>query len=198
MANDTSRSVPEKPSDDEELEIELYGEPESVAQFTGEVLRITYQDIADSSDEAGLPGLSGLDAAVAEESADWVDIPAVCSKTGSNFVVRFRQSQPGRYTYIGAEQCSEPTGIGPVTSGGRMVKGQFGLSDYPGCPCCGAPGLVVCSGCGTVSCGASVRQTKQGLVMTCPNCHRDGEVQPGGPGTQVWTTGGAQKKKYQD
>jgi len=194
MADDALRSAPEEPSGLEEVEIELHGEPQPTEESRGEVLEITQQDLADVSEE-GLPAISGLDAVVAEGTANWVDIPAVCSHTGDGFIVRFRQVEPGRFTYAGAEQRRGPE-EGAVTGAGRNVKAEFDLSDYPGCPVCGAPGLVVCSGCGTVSCGASVRQTKPGLVMTCPHCHRDGEVQPGGPGTQVWTTGGVTKKKY--
>ena len=193
MGEDALGSAPEEPSGPEELEIELYGEPQSTEESSGELLEITQQDIADVSEES-LPAISGLDAAVAEGTANWVDIPAACSQTGDGFIVRFGQVEPGRFTYAAAEQ-RRGLEEGSVTGAGRNVKAEFDLSDYPGCPCCGAPGLVVCSGCGTVSCGASVRQTKQGLVMTCPNCHRDGEVQPGGPGTQVWTTGGLDKKK---
>jgi len=196
MADDALGSASEEPSGPEELEIELHGEPQPTEESSGELLEITQQDIADVSAE-GLPAISGLDAVVAEGTANWVDIPAVCSQAGDGFIVRFRQLEPGRFTYAGAEQRRGPA-VGSAPGAGRNVKAEFDLSDYPGCPVCGAPGLVVCSGCGTVSCGASVRQTKQGLVMTCLNCHRDGEVQPGGPGTQVWTTGGAQKKKYQD
>ncbi|MCK4323439.1 MAG: hypothetical protein KAW89_02835 [Armatimonadetes bacterium] len=193
MADDALRSAPEEPSGPEEVEIELHGEPQPTEEPRGEVLEITQQDLADVSEE-GLPAISGLDAAVAEGTANWVDIPAVCSQTGDGFVVRFRQVEPGRFTYAGAEQRRGPQ-EGSVAGAGRNVKAEFDLSDYPGCPCCGASGLVVCSGCGTVSCGASVRQTKQALVMTCPHCHRDGEVQAGGPGTQVWTIGGLDKKK---
>jgi len=196
MADDELNPAAEEPSEPEELEIELHGEPQPTEESSGELLEITKQAIADTSEE-DLPAISGLDAAVAEGTANWVDIPAVCSQTGDSFVVRFRQVESGRFTYAGAE---ERHGLeeGSVASVGRNVKAEFDLSDYPGCPCCGAPGLVVCSGCGTVSCGASVRQTKQGLVMTCPHCHKAGEVQPGGAGTQVWTTGGVDKKKYRE
>ncbi len=196
MADDPLRSAPEEPSGPEELEIELHGEPQPTQESSGELLEITQQDIADVCAE-DLPAISGFDATVAEGTANWVDIPAVCSIAGDSFVVRFQEVKPGRFTYAGAEQRRGPED-GSAPGAGRNVKAEFDLSDYPGCPCCGVPGLVVCSGCETVSCGASVRQTKPGLVMTCPNCHRDGEVQPGGRGTQVWTTGGAQKKKYQD
>ncbi len=196
MADDEPRPTPEEPSEPEELEIELHGEPQPTEESSGELLEITQQDIADTSEE-DLPAISGLDAAVAEGTANWVDIPAVCSQARDGFIVRFRQVQPGRFTYAGAEQRRGPEDESAVGAG-RNVKAEFDLSDYPGCPCCGAPGLVVCSGCGTVSCGASVRQTKQGLVMTCPHCHQDGEVQPGGSGTQVWTTGGGDKKKYRE
>jgi len=193
MADDALRSAPEEPSRPEDVEIELHGEPQPTEESRGEVLEITQQDLADVSEE-GLPAISGLDATVAEGTANWVDIPAVCSQAGDGFIVRFHQVEPGRFTYAGAEQRRGPP-EGSVTGAGRNVKAEFDLSDYPGCPCCGAPGLVVCSGCGTVSCGASVRQTNPGLVMTCPNCHQDGQVQPGGPGTQVWATGGLDKKK---
>ena len=196
MADDTSRSAPQEPSETEEVEIELHGESQPTEESSGELLEITQQDIADTSEE-DLPAISGLDATVAEGTANWVDIPAFCSQTDDSFVVRFRQVEPGGFTYAGAEQ-RRGLEEGSVTGAGRNIKAKFDLSDYPGCPCCGAPGLVVCSGCGTVSCGASVRQTKQGLVMTCPHCHKDGEVQPGGPGTQVWATGGVDKKKHQD
>jgi len=193
MADDEPRPTPEEPSGPEELEVELLGEPQPTEKPSGELLEITQQDIADIS-ENGLPAISGLDAVVAAGTATWVDIPAVCSQTGDGFVVRFRQVELGRFTYAGAEQERGPEDEA-VSGAGRNVKAEFDLSDYPGCPVCGAPGLVVCSGCGTVSCGASVRQTKRGLVMTCPHCHQDGQVQAGGPGTQVWTTGGLDKKK---
>ncbi len=194
MADDMSKPPSDKPSGPEEMEIELHGEPQPTEEPRGEVLEITQQDLADVSEE-GLPAISGLDAAVAEGTANWVDIPAVCSQTGDVFIVRFRQVEPGRFAYAGAEQRRGPEDES-AAGAGRNVKAEFDLSDYPGCPVCGAPGLVMCSGCGTVSCGASVRQTKEELVMTCPNCHRDGEVQPGGPGTQVWATGGVDKKKH--
>jgi len=195
VTDDTRGSVSEETPGPEELEIELIGEPQPTEQASGELLEITAQDIADDSAEV-LPPVSELDSALVEGTANWVDISAVCSQTGDGFVVHFQQIGPDRFTYAGAQRRREPQQE-PVT-GGRNVKGEFDLSDYPGCPVCGAPGLVVCSGCGTVSCGASVRQTKQGLVMTCPHCHRDGEVQAGGPGTQVWATGGVEKKKRQD
>jgi len=196
MADDVLGAAAGEPFGPEELEIELHGEPQSTEEPSDELLEITQQDIADDSAE-GLPAISGLDAAVAEGTANWVDIPAVCSQTGDGFIVRFQEVEPGRFTYAGAEQ-RHGLEEGSVTGAGRNVKAEFDLSDYPGCPVCGVPGLVVCSGCGTVSCGASVRQTKRGLVMTCPHCHRDGEVQPGGAGTQVWTTGGVDKKKHLD
>jgi len=195
VTDDQSTPAPQEPWGDEELEIELHGEPEPTKESAGEVLEITQQDLADAFAK-GLPAVSGLDAAVAGGTTNWVDIAAVCSQTGHGFVVRFRQVEPGRFAYAGAEQRRGPEDES-VAGAGRNVKAEFDLSDYPGCPVCGAPGLVVCSGCGTVSCGASVRQTKQGLIMTCPHCHKDGEVQRGGPGTQVWATGGtAAKKKY--
>ncbi len=196
MTDDELRPAPEELSEPEELEIEFHGEPQPTEESSSELLEITQQDIADASGE-DLPAISGLDAAVAEGTAKWVDIPAVCSRAGDSFVVRFQEVKPGRYVCVGAEQRSGLTGHQQLPGGGA-IKGSFGLLDYSGCPCCGAPGLVVCSGCGTVSCGASVRQTKQGLVMTCPHCHKDGEVQQGGPGTQVWATSDVDKKKHQD
>ena len=196
MADDELRPAPEELSEPEELEIEFHGEPQPAEESSGELLEITQQDIADGSEE-DLPAISGLDAAVAEGTANWVDIPVVCGQTGNGFVVCFQEVKPGRYVCVGAEQRSDLTGHQQVVGGGT-IKGSFGLRDYPGCPVCGEPGLVVCSGCGTVSCGASVRQTKPGLIMTCPHCHQDGEVQPGGPGTRVWATGSAKKQRLLD
>ncbi len=195
MTDDQATPTPQEPGGDEELEIELHGEPGPVSEQAEQVMEVTVDDLPEVSETGGLPALSELDAAVTDAAGNWVDIPAVCSETETGFVVRFRQVEPGRFTYAGAEERRGPED-GSAPGAGRNVKAQFDLSDYPGCPVCGAPGLVVCSGCGTVSCGASVRQTKQGLVMTCPNCHRDGQVQAGGSGTQVWATACPQKKKY--
>jgi len=196
VADEESGREVQKPADAEELEIELYGEPQPTEESPGEVLEITQQDIAGVSAE-GLPAVLGLDAAVAGGTANWVDIAAVCSQIGDGFVVRFRQVESGRFTYAGAEQRRGAEDES-LAGAGRNVKAEFDLGDYPGCPVCGSSGLVVCSGCGTVSCAASVHQTKDGLVMTCPNCHQDGQLQQGGSDTQVWATGGAQKKKHQD
>jgi len=197
MTDDQATPAPQEPGGDEELEIEFHGEPGPVSEQAEQVMEVTVDDLPEVSETGGLPALSELDAGVTDAAGNWVDIPAVCSETETGFVVRFRQVEPSRFAYAGAEQPHRPRNES-ATRTGRNVKGEFALSDYPGCPVCGAPGLVVCSGCGTVSCGASVRQAKQGLVMTCPHCHRDGQVQAGGPGTQVWATGGPQKKKYLD
>ncbi len=194
MADDELSSAAGEPSEPEELEIEFYGEPQPAEESSSELLEITQQDIIDDSEE-DLPAICELNAAVAGGTANWVDIPAVCAQTNASFVVRFQEVKPGCYGCVGTEQRRDPAGRQPGARGGA-IRGSFDLRGYPGCPICGAPGLVVCSGCGTVSCGVSVRQTKQGLVMTCPNCHKDGEVQPGGPRTQVWATGVAGKKKY--
>jgi len=150
VTDDTRGSVSEETPGPEELEIELIGEPQPTEQASGELLAITAQDIADDSAEV-LPPVSELDSALVEGTANWVDISAVCSQTGDGFVVHFQQIGPDRFTYAGAQRRREPQQE-PVT-GGRNVKGEFDLSDYPGCPVCGAPGLVVCSGCGTVVVG---------------------------------------------
>ena len=187
---------PEQGGDADELDIELHGMPEPAAASGDDVLEINLEDHPEETSGDELPGVSGLDALVANGTGNWVDIPAICSRTGAGFVVRFRETGAGRYAYVGAEQRPGQADKSAMAGGLRDIKGQFGLSDYPGCPVCGSPGLAVCSGCGTVSCGASVRETKRGLVITCPHCHRDGELLPGGPGTQVRAGGDTKKKKW--
>ena len=186
----------EQAADADELEIELHGVPEPATESDADVLEISLEEQPDEAAGDELPAVSGLDALVADGTGNWVDIAAICSRTGAGFVVRFRETEPGRYVYVGAERRPGQPGKSAIAGGTRDIKGQFGLSDYPGCPVCGAPGLAVCSGCGTVSCGASARETKQGLVITCPHCHRDGELLPGGPGTQVRAGGDTKKKKW--
>ncbi len=187
---------PEQAEDSEEMEIELHGPPEPAAEPDQEVLEITAEELAEPPPGTDLPALSGLDALVADGLANWVDIPAVCGKTGGSFAVRFREAKPGHYEYVGAEARSGQADRAQAVGGYRDVKAEFGLADYPGCPLCGSPGLAVCSECQTVSCGATARETERGLVITCPHCHQDGELIPGGPGTQVRADGDTGKKKW--
>ncbi len=198
MANDEERGKqPEQSTDAGELEIELHGEPEPASGADGDdVLEVTAEELAELPEAAQLPAVSALDALVADGTANWVDIPAICSQTDRGFIARFEEVKPGRYEYIGAQPVTGTEDKSQMTGGYRDVKGEFHLTDYPGCPVCGSPGLAVCSDCQTVSCGGSARKTKRGWVTTCPHCHQDGELIPGGPATQVRAEGDMKKKKW--
>ena len=173
-----------------DLDIELYeSAPPAAGEEAEQILEVTLED-----DGEELPALAPLDAAVAESGAPWVDVPAVCAQSGQPFVVRFQEREPGKYTVVGAQP--QPRGGGqPATGMAEAVKGQFSLKEYPGCPVCGTLGLIECDHCHTVTCGHSVRETKQGLVSQCPNCGRDGQLAPSGAAVIVPTQPRGKKGK---
>ena len=167
-ADGCEQPVRENPDD---VDIEFHGP--AVPATDDEILEVTLADEEDASGQ--LPALSPLDAAVAEADVPWVDVPAVCARAGQPFAVRFQERTPGQYAAVGARTGpSDSRRAGPGLGG--TVKGQFSLSEYTGCPVCGSPGLIECDGCQTVTCGSSARETKQGLVIHCPSCGREGEI----------------------
>ncbi|MCX7598886.1 MAG: hypothetical protein N2512_08485 [Armatimonadetes bacterium] len=110
------------------------------------------------------------------------ELPAVCAAVCQPFLVSAVPAQAGGYDVVGARTLPAGTPMPPSESKGRAVSGVFRLERYPGCPHCGAGGLILCKECGTISCGAV--DGKTGQWLPCPGC---GSTAPVTQSKQGWT-----------
>lgn len=144
--------------------------------------------------EAGAP--------IAGSGRPWIEIMGTCGRDRRPFAIRFAEREAGVYSFVEAEALGPAPGKGfgpkpaPPPAGGLLgqAQGRFELRDYPGCPCCGQPGLVQCDRCGTVMCGSALLEGKGGLLCQCPNCGGRGRIASGIPVTVKGQVGGMKGK----
>lgn len=188
---DTSTGDQQEPSE-EVLEVEL--EPEDVLEVD------LGEEGAEKEPFGGAEGTAGAGSGavgelppveqymVAEASAE--DLPAVCAYTRQPFVVSAVPAEEGAWDVVGAKALPHGSPLGPAGGKGRAVSGVFRLQRYPGCPHCGAGGLILCHDCGTISCGAT--DAKTGQWLPCPGC---GSTAPVSQSKHGWTVHVAGKGK---
>ena len=98
---------------------------------------------------------------------------AVCARYKRPFYILLVPRAAQQYAVVGAEKAR----LMPSGPAGGRIEGTFDLRSYPGCPWCGARGLVLSSRCGTLSCSAA-RERKGGgsELLPCPVCGWTGPV----------------------
>jgi predicted RNA-binding Zn-ribbon protein involved in translation (DUF1610 family) len=169
-----------------------------------DILDITWDDLKDVPDTPPapmevFPALDAADAAVAGGREPWIEVDALCARTRGGFGVRFRQAQPGVFSFAsvarkGAGKPGAPGAPPGPARGLGQVNATFSLAGYPGCPYCGRPELIQCDRCGTVMCGSAVRQDKRGASVVCPSCGGRGQVATGVTVTVQGQVGGMKGK----
>jgi len=94
-------------------------------------------------------------------------VMARCTNRKLSFGIRWESSKPKRWvanwTFVIKESSATREGYDKV-----KIKGRFKLDDaYPGCPHCGATGIVTCG------CGKSCCWTGQSEEIICPWCGKE-------------------------
>jgi hypothetical protein len=91
---------------------------------------------------------------------------ARCAATGQSFGVLFELGVGGRWGACETFDLSEQRAASSVFAGNRVsMRGT--TDDYPGCPHCGATGLIFCTSCEELSC---CRENQRAAV--CPWCKK--------------------------
>lgn len=97
-------------------------------------------------------------------------LPAKCKKNSALFGIRAEQIETiwsFTWTFPLIERTSENEHLADNKVSGNVMFDH----DYPGCPHCGNPGIVVCGNCGRTSCvEMDAREFK------CPWCHASGKL----------------------
>jgi hypothetical protein len=185
-------------------------QPDDLLEITWDDLNAPGTELPPAEPEPSALDLSGelfppveAGAPVADSRRPWIEITGTCGRDRRPFAVRFSEQTPGVYGFVEALPLGPAPGkfsgrkAAPQPLGGLsgQAQGRFDLQGYPGCPCCGQPGLVQCDRCGTVMCGSALTETKRGALCRCPNCGGRGEIASGMPVTVQGQVGGIKGKK---
>lgn len=195
MFNEDAEKHPDKGREQAEEILDVEVEPEDIieVEIGEEEDRQVHPGVAEGA--TGGPSAPGelppVDQyMVTEATAE--ELPALCAAVRRPFVVLAVPAQGGAYDVIGARPLPPGTATHPSPAKERAVSGVFRLDRYPGCPHCGAGGLILCNECGTISCGAV--DGKTGQWLPCPGCGSTAPVTQSKQGWTVYTVGKAKGK----
>ena len=110
----------------------------------------------------------------ADECEQVVIVAAKCHRQGGEFGARFelRHGSEWHLTWAFPLRPGERDREG---YGGIIAEGSFFLEAvYPGCPHCGAPGVVQCGACSRLSCLDS--EVERGAAFQCAWCGNRGTI----------------------
>ncbi len=113
------------------------------------------------------------------EPPDTEQALAMCARFRRPFLLELRRHGKS-WRIVGSRELPQQWQAGSGQASGPRIQGAFDLSAYPGCPYCGAKGLVLCRRCGTLSCSAAdpAPNGKGEALLPCPTCGASGPAQP--------------------